>query len=83
MKESDAWESYSDKEIRDNQKKYCNNCVYGKQFSTHISFPDTYCTYILVEGHSRGCSAMNCKKFVRKGENKNGEEKTKRYGCDY
>lgn len=64
------WSEYTLKEIKKNKKKLCVRCVYctytGELNVKTSNLYNVTCDYIGIEGHSRGCSPMNCKKFKEK-----------------
>lgn len=44
------------------KRKMCKSCIYRKPTKDLFG---ANCRYILIEGHSRGCPAYDCNKYVK------------------
>lgn len=44
-------------------------CI-GRRYRAPTETGDTFCSYILVNGHSRGCPADKCDKYDRKADSR-------------
>lgn len=65
------WNQVTREEILENKKKYCNHCVYASRFNVGTkTLTLLTCDYSLEEKHSRGCSPINCAKFVPRAKRK-------------
>ena len=54
------WATRTDEEIWALKKKQCSKCYYfSVSKGTHVTVGT--CDYILLEGHTRGCSPFECK----------------------
>ena len=54
------WATRTDNEIWELKKKQCSKCFYfSVSKGTHVTAGT--CDYILLEGHTRGCSPFECK----------------------
>lgn len=53
-----AWAEMTDQEITANYVKQCSKCRYRGRIGG-----DQCCDYIVINGRSRGCSPIRCKKF--------------------
>lgn len=65
------WGLYSEAEITKNKKEKCVKCIYSRRNSESSGVMQSMtCSYITMEGHSRGSNPFECKKFKpRKHEN--------------
>lgn len=48
--------------------KHCNGCFYRRSLGADSG--EKFCAYILIEGHSRGCSVEVCDKKKKAGRKK-------------
>lgn len=55
------WSELTEREINHNKKKHCEKCLYFSRGGDTNTTGSRFCEYLLITGHSRGCSLMECK----------------------
>lgn len=55
------WSELTEREINHNKKKHCEKCLYFSRGGDTNTTGSRFCEYLLITGHSRGCSPMKCK----------------------
>jgi len=55
------WSELTETEINQNKKKHCEKCLYFSRGEDTNATGSRFCEYLLITGHSRGCSPMECK----------------------
>lgn len=59
-----SWKHISEQTIYKNKQNLCSKCMYSSLITDSTNVSALTCDYILIEEHSRGCSPINCQKFV-------------------
>ena len=69
------WSEYREAEINEDKRHNCIDCIYhakvgqaagvAKRAGRGMWIGGIYCAYILITGHKRPCSPMNCKAYIK------------------
>lgn len=57
-----SWAKLTEAEINRNKKNTCEKCAYFSRSGGTITNGSRYCEYLLITGHMRRCSPLECKK---------------------
>lgn len=57
-----GWGKLTETEINRNKKNTCEKCVYFSRGGESNTLGTRHCEYLLITGHMRGCSPLDCKK---------------------
>ena len=68
------WSDMTEKEIIEHKKKQCVNCEYLSSENIKDRLPAMTCDYLLIVGHRRGCSPLDCMIYGAFKPRKNGKK---------
>lgn len=57
-----SWSELTEAEINKNKKSTCEKCLYFSRDGGTTTTGSRHCEYLLIVGHRRGCSHLECKK---------------------
>lgn len=57
------WSEMTEQEVNSHKRKQCVKCQYLSRQNGKSVISAVPCDYLIVNGHSRGCSPLDCKIF--------------------
>lgn len=57
-----SWSELTEAEINRNKRNTCEKCLYFSRDGSTTTAGSRHCEYLLITGHRRGCSPLECKK---------------------
>lgn len=61
----ERWKDYKLGEIIFVKRKLCSSCIYHKKVTGFTGGATSYCDYLSMEGHRRGCRPEMCDKYIK------------------